>query len=169
MIDPNVRPAVFGDRDVYRRRFEHWASFAHIVKLSDDDAGWLYPGDSHESVMDALLERGVRLAVVTLGADGALAKTAAARVEVASPVVDVVDTVGAGDALGAGLLRWLWANDRLDADAVGGLGRDALSDGLGFAVAVGALQCACAGAAPPTLAEVEAFLGHGTESSMRSQ
>jgi fructokinase len=160
IVDPNIRTAVMGDGDVYRRRFEHWAGFAHVIKLSDADAQWLYPSERPETVIDALLERGVRLAVLTLGADGALAKTATDRVEVESPSVDVVDTVGAGDAFGAGLLRWLWANDGLGAEAVGTIDPDALTDGLGFAAAVGALQCARAGATPPTLAEVEAFLDH---------
>jgi fructokinase len=162
VIDPNVRPAVFGDRAAYRRRLEHWASFAHVIKLSDADAAWLYPGECPEAVVDALLERGVRLAVVTLGADGALAKTPACCVEVAAPGVDVVDTVGAGDAFGAGLLRWLWANDRLDAEAVGNLSGQALTEALGFAAAVGALQCSRAGATPSTLAEVEALLGRSS-------
>jgi fructokinase len=159
VVDPNVRPAVFGDRDAYCRRFEHFASFAHVIKLSDADAEWLYPGQDLETVVDKLLEHGVRLAVLTLGAEGAFAKTTSARVEVASPTIDVVDTVGAGDAFGAGLLRWLWANERLNAEAIGGLDSEALTRGLCFAAAVGALQCGRAGAAPPTLSEVEAFVG----------
>ncbi|MDX6630266.1 MAG: fructokinase [Gaiellales bacterium] len=159
VIDPNVRPAVFGDREIYRRRFERIARFAHVVKLSDADAAWLYPGEDPEAVLDTLLGLGARLAVLTLGAEGALAKTPAGRAEVASPTVDVVDTVGAGDAFGAGLLRWLWTSDRLDADAVGQIDGEALADGLGFAAAMGALQCARAGATPSTLAEVEDFLG----------
>jgi fructokinase len=159
IVDPNVRPAVFGDRDAYRSRFEHFASFAHVIKLSDADAEWLYPGEALETVADTLLERGVRLAVLTLGAEGALAKTSIARAEVSSPAVEVVDTVGAGDAFGAGLLRWLWANERLDAESVGTLDREALTCGLSFAAAVGALQCGRPGASPPTLAEVDAFVG----------
>lgn len=158
VIDPNVRPAVFGSCETYRRRFERFASFAHVVKLSDADARWLYPGEDLEAVVDTVLALGARLAVLTLGADGALAKTPAGRAEIPSPQVDVVDTVGAGDAFGAGLLRWLWASDRLDADSVGEIDGEALSDGLGFAAAMGALQCSRAGATPSTLAEVEAFL-----------
>jgi fructokinase len=158
VIDPNVRPVVFGDPQAYRRRLERWAGFAHVMKLSDADAEWLYPGQSLETVLDALLERGVRLAVVTLGGDGALAKTRSGRANVGTPGVDVVDSVGAGDAFGAGLLRWLWANDRLDAEAVGSLGDEALAEGLAFAAAVGALQCSRTGATPSTLAEVEAFV-----------
>jgi fructokinase len=156
-IDPNVRPAVAGDPAAYRRRLERWAGFAHVIKLSDADAQWLYPDGTPEAVADALLERGVRLVVVTLGADGAFAQTATAHARVASPAVEVVDTVGAGDAFGAAFLHRLWARDRLAVDAVGAVDRDALTDALRFAAAVGALQCARAGATPPTLAEVEEF------------
>ncbi|MDP9257997.1 MAG: carbohydrate kinase [Actinomycetota bacterium] len=162
VIDPNIRPAVFGSCELYRRRFERFASLAHVVKLSDADASWLYPGEDMEVVVDRLVALGARLAVLTLGVDGALAKTQAGRAEVASPRVDVVDTVGAGDAFGAGLLRWLWVSDRLDADAVARIDGEALADGLGFAAAMGALQCSRAGATPSTLAEVEAFLGRMT-------
>jgi fructokinase len=159
VVDPNVRPAVVGDHDAYLARFEHWAGIAHVVKLSDADADWLYPGETAESVAAALLGRGVRLVAVTLGAEGALAATAAGTARVAAPQVDVVDTVGAGDAFGAALLRWLWAHARLDARAIGGLDDEALGAALRFAAAVGALQCARAGAMPPSLAEVEAFVG----------
>jgi fructokinase len=157
VIDPNVRPAVFGDRDDYRRRFERWAGFAHVIKLSDADAAWLYPDEPAEAVLDGILAHGVRLAVVTRGADGALAKSARARAEVASPAVEVVDTVGAGDAFTAGLLRWLWSNGRLDAEAIDDLASEELEDALRLAAAVGALQCSRAGATPPTLAELDSF------------
>ncbi len=162
VVDPNVRPAVFGDRDAYRRRFERWASFAHVIKLSDADAEWLYPGERPEAVLDALLERGVQLAVLTQGDAGALAKSTVDRAGVASPVVAVVDTVGAGDAFGAGLLHWLWATGRLAAKAAGTLDGDALEEGLTFAAAVAALQCCRAGAVPPSLAEVDAFMSAGS-------
>jgi fructokinase len=157
VVDPNVRPAVFGDRDEYRRHFERWATFAHVIKLSDADAAWLYPAEPAENVLDGLLARGVRLAVLTQGADGALARSTVAGAEVASPPVEVVDTVGAGDAFTAGLLRWFWSNGRLAAQAVGALETDELEDALRLAAAVGALQCSRAGATPPTLAELDRF------------
>ena len=157
VVDPNVRPAVFGDRGDYLRRFERWAGFAHVIKLSDADAEWLYPELATEELLDRILAHGTRLVVLTRGADGALAKTASARAEVASPAVEVVDTVGAGDAFIAGLLRWLWSNGRLDAGSVGALGSDELEEAIGLAAAVGALQCSRAGATPPTLAELDRF------------
>ena len=118
MVDPNVRPDVIGDRDVYLARFESWLSCAHIVKLSARDAEWLYPDLGSEACAQRLLSLGARLAVVTLGPDGALAVSGAGEARVASPPVEVVDTVGAGDAFGAGLLRALWVSDALTADSV---------------------------------------------------
>jgi fructokinase len=159
VVDPNVRPAVVEDSEAFRRRFERIAGFAHVVKLSDADATWLYPGERLGSVVDMILARGAQLAVLTRGAEGALAKNCVATVEVASPEVDVVDTVGAGDAFLAGLLRWLWASSSLSAHAVGNLDRDGLTRGLTYAAAVGALQCSQPGAVPPTLTQVGAFLG----------
>jgi fructokinase len=129
-----------------------------VIKLSAADAEWLYPGVPDEGVLDLILERGARLAVLTLGEHGALARSGSGRARSASPQVDVVDTVGAGDAFGAGLLRWLWKTDRLGVRAVGDLDDAELADALAFATAVAALQCTRAGATPPTLDEVETFL-----------
>jgi fructokinase len=158
VIDPNVRPAVFGDPPAYRARFESWAAEAHVLKLSVEDAGWLYPMLATQHVVDRLLELGARLVVLTFGEDGAIARTASGEARSASPPVEVVDTVGAGDAFAAGLLRRLHELGLLDPEAVGRLGEDELADVLRYATVVGALQCARAGAAPPTLDEVERFL-----------
>ena len=65
ILDPNVRPEIFGDVEVYRNRFEHLARFADIVKLSDDDASWIYPGVPLADVLERILEFGPRLAAVT--------------------------------------------------------------------------------------------------------
>jgi fructokinase len=159
VIDPNIRPAACGEREAYVRRFESWCERAHVVKLSDDDAAWLYPGVAPEAVVESVLSRGTRLVLLTLGEHGALARTATADATVPSPPVDVVDTVGAGDAFNAGFLRWLSLADRLDADAVGLLGDTELEEALALAVAVAALQCSRAGAVPPTLDDVEMFVG----------
>ena len=160
MVDPNVRPDVIGDRDAYRVRFESWLVFAHLVKLSARDAEWLYPDLGAEACARRLLSLGARLAVVTLGPDGALAVSGAGEARVVSQPVVVVDTVGAGDAFGAGLLRTLWASDSLDPEAVAFMDDAGLETALSFACAVAALQCSRAGAAPPTLEDVDEFLGY---------
>jgi fructokinase len=157
-LDPNVRPTICGDLDLYRVRFERWLGFAHVVKLSAADASWLYDGLPPAAVCERLVELGARLVVLTLGADGAIAQTASSSTSARPPRVKVVDTVGAGDAFGAGLLQRLWRKDRLDRDGVGRLDDAELADIVSFAAAVAALQSTRAGSSPPTLAEVEALI-----------
>jgi fructokinase len=157
VVDPNVRPAVCGERATYLRRFEAWAEKAHVLKLSDDDAAWLYPDVDEDTAIASLLERGVRLVVLTRGARGALARTSSARARVPAVEVEAVDTVGAGDAFGAGFLRGLWESGALDAVAVGELDEHELGKALSLGATVAALQCMRAGADAPTLAEVQEF------------
>jgi fructokinase len=107
ILDPNIRPAVFGDADAYRTRFERLARRAEVIKLSDDDAAWIYPGLEVEAVVDRLLSLGPRLVALTLGGDGAFAASGAGRARVPGLAVPVADTVGAGDSFGAALLAAL--------------------------------------------------------------
>jgi fructokinase len=159
VIDPNVRPGVHGDRDLYCARFERWVGLAHVVKLSAADASWLYPSLTPTAVCELMVELGARLAVLTLGPNGAIARTATRSTSARHAPMKVVDTVGAGDAFGAGLLRGLWETNRLNRDGVGELDDAELTDVVSFAVAVASLQVARQGSSPPTLAEVEAFMG----------
>jgi fructokinase len=165
VVDPNIRPTVCGDRSEYVQRFEAWSRRAHVLKLSNDDAAWLYPGVPHETVVETLLARGTTLVVLTLGAGGALARTHTARAAVDAPRVHVVDTVGAGDAFGAGLLRRMWEIGRLDVREVGLMGEKELADVVAFAAAVAAIQCSRVGASPPTLDEVEQFLATAAQAA----
>jgi fructokinase len=89
--------------------------------------------------------------VVTRGAEGALVVTADAEVEVPAPRVEVVDTIGAGDAFGGALLAW-WRREELRADALADLG--ALTEATRFACLVAARTCERPGAQPPRLSEL---------------
>lgn len=126
-FDPNIRPALLGDAATERAWFELLAADATVLKLSDEDAAWLYPGDSADAVLDRLLELGATLAVVTTGAAGATLATTRARVAVPSDRVDVVDTVGAGDTYMATLIWQLQDTivtiDALDSSALTRLGQ----------------------------------------------
>lgn len=103
-IDPNIRPALLPERLATRERFEQLVSVADLVKLSDEDASWLYPDASIDHVLDRLLELGVSLAAVTEGERGAVLATSGCRVAVPGVAVDVRDTIGAGDSFTAALL-----------------------------------------------------------------
>jgi fructokinase len=71
-----------------------------------------------------------------------------------APHVEVVDTIGAGDAFGAALLAWLHDHHAIRPDL--SLERAELKAALDFACLAGALTCARAGAEPPWRWEMEA-------------
>ncbi|WP_052850371.1 carbohydrate kinase family protein [Streptomyces avicenniae] len=149
--DLNVRPAVQPDRDAYRAACRALASSVDVLKASDEDLAWLYPGTPPADAARRLLDAGPRLVAVTLGARGALAVTAAHEVRVAAPEVTVVDTVGAGDAFQAALL-----------DAVAGQGGPPTDPGVLSAVlahcaTAASVTCTRPGADPPTRAELAAL------------
>lgn len=105
-LDPNIRPSLLPSRDAVGHTFEALVPLAHVVKLSDEDASWLYPGRSERDVLDLLLESGPSLAAITRGADGCvLATTPGSYVELPAVPTTVVDTIGAGDAFMGALLH----------------------------------------------------------------
>ncbi|HVM00633.1 MAG TPA: nucleoside/nucleotide kinase family protein [Egibacteraceae bacterium] len=153
-LDPNVRPGLVADRDAYRRRFERQVALVDVVKASEEDLAWLYPGVAEEDVVARWLAAGVRLVVVTAGGEGARATTPAGAARVGAPPVAVVDTVGAGDAFTAGVLAHLHDHAALDREAVGALGTDGLAALLDAAAAVAADTCTRPGADPPRRAQL---------------
>ena len=152
MIDPNVRPALVKDADAYRARIKTLMAQSTIVKASDADVAWLYPDTELEAAADEILTSGPRLVVVTLGAMGAFGVGPGTRKRVAAPAVEVVDTIGAGDAFGAALLAWLHDHAGLTTDL--NLGAADLESALEFACLVASLTCTRAGAEPPRRGEL---------------
>lgn len=161
-FDPNARPTLMGHPDQTRPRVEHLVSLADVVKASDEDLAWLYPGESMAEVMRAWMSLGPSLVVVTTGADGAHALLDSTHIEHIAPRrVEVADTVGAGDSFMAGLIGGL-----LDAELLGGpaartrLRADAwpaVAVALRHAVAASAITVSHHGAYAPTPPEVSAF------------
>lgn len=78
-----------------------------MVKASDEDLAWLYPGTTPAQVARNWLDLGPALVVVTMGGQGAFALTRAGRLDVPAPKVAVADTVGAGDSFMSALLDGL--------------------------------------------------------------
>ncbi|WP_375501360.1 carbohydrate kinase [uncultured Jatrophihabitans sp.] len=154
--DPNVRPRLQTDCDDARARIERSLALTDLVKTSEEDVAYLYPGTPVDDVARDWLGRGPTVVVVTRGGDGASAHCAAGDVARAVRAVEMVDTVGAGDAFMTGLLDGLVARGRLSVDGVAALGLDELGDLLDDAGWVAALTCARAGANPPRRAELDA-------------
>ena len=109
VFDPNVRPSIEGDVSLYRSAVEKWISVSDAVKLSEDDLSWLYR-ESELVVVNRWLESGVSLVVVTLGAAGLRAYGEGFVLSVPGALVDLVDTVGAGDTIGAVLVEGVLKN-----------------------------------------------------------
>lgn len=153
MVDPNIRVGLIPDNE-YRERLHAVLAESTIVKASDADLTWLYPDLSYKRAAERLLGEGVAMVVVTLGAEGAFAAHRDFRVSVDAVHVDVVDTIGAGDAFGAGLLAWLHDHGALKPDVC--LEEDELRFAVEFACLAAALTCARAGADPPWRSEMTA-------------
>jgi fructokinase len=155
--DPNARPRLMGEAPAARARVEEYVRHSHVVKVSDEDLTWLAPGEDPEDVAAAWLALGPSIVVVTRGGDGAVALSAAGRVEERAPRITVVDTVGAGDSFMSALLDHLAQADLLGADrrdALRAVGTDELGALLRHAIRVSAITCQRAGANPPTRAEL---------------
>lgn len=153
--DPNVRPSIVPDREVWRRRVATLTAQSHLVKASVDDIQFLHPGAPVESVLKDWLARGAVIAVATMGEAGAIAMTrqgVAARVGARS--VKVIDTVGAGDTFHAALLTWLGEHGRLSPDGVATLSADDLDSLLTFAARAAAITCSRRGADMPRRSEL---------------
>ncbi|MFP3459641.1 carbohydrate kinase [Arthrobacter globiformis] len=160
-FDPNCRPSIITDADYARRQAEKFVTLSDIVKASDEDLAWLYPGvDPLESARRWLKlggAEGPAVVVVTRGAAGPWGITAAGEAEFAAPRVEVADTVGAGDSFMAALLSGVvdrgldGAQNRADLRALPAEGLTAL---LAHASRAAAVTVSRAGANPPTRAEL---------------
>lgn len=156
-FDPNVRPALAGPHRDAVRRVERYVAAAHVVKASDEDLAWLYPDTAATDVARQWAAHGPAVIVVTRGPDGCLAvRRSGSIIERASRPVEVVDTIGAGDAFESGLLSGLADAGGTSARQVEALSDDAMGAVLDRAVLVSAMTCQRAGADPPTRAEYEA-------------
>ena len=149
VFDPNIRPSVQPDRDLYEAAVEKWAALSAVIKVSDDDLAWLFPGQSIDDVANHWINDGAFLVVVTRGADGLVGYTSDGRVEVPGVKVDVVDTVGAGDTVGAVLV------EAIVEKGLTNLTGDNLKATLARAAKAAAITCSRSGAKPPTKLEIE--------------
>jgi len=157
--DPNVRPTVEPDPDVWRRAVSGLVPMSHVIKLSAEDIDYLYRGADPKTLAAQWIRAGARLVVLTRGEFGVSAWTRGVHVQLPAERVTVVDTVGAGDAFQAALLAGLAETRALSPEAIAELDEPALSRILAFAIRAAAVTCSRRGAAPPRRAELPALHG----------
>jgi len=143
VFDPNIRPSVMGDHDLYEAAVEKWAALSSVIKVSDDDMAWLYPGQKYEDVAQRWLNDGAAVVVVTRGSNGIIGFTADGAVEVDGAKITVADTVGAGDTVGAIIVEAMIEKGIL------ALTGDVLKATLHRAAVAAGITCSRKGAQPP--------------------
>jgi len=126
ILDLDYRPSLWGSIDAAREMAVHAISLSTVVVGNRDECEVALGTRDPDAATDALLQSGVRLAIIKLGADGALLATTTERVRIPAIPVDVVCGLGAGDAFGGSLCWGLlneWSLDRIGlyANAAGAL------------------------------------------------
>ena len=151
--DPNIRPALLGSHREAKAIFEELVPLTNVVKLSDEDAQWLYPKKSLAETAAHILGLGAELTVVTRGVQGSQFTTAAANVSIPAVKAKVADTIGAGDSfMSALILGFLTRGTEGFAPAV--------LDQIGHTAAAAAgITIQRPGANPPTLEELNLAIG----------
>ena len=143
VFDPNIRPSVMGDRDLYEAAVEKWAAISSVIKVSDDDLAWLFPSKTVAEVANRWVADGAALVVVTRGANGLIGFTSDGAVEVPGVKIEVADTVGAGDTVGAIVV------EAMVEKGIMSLTGDSLRETLARAARAAAITCSRKGAEPP--------------------
>ena len=159
-LDPNARPSITPDPVSTWAVVRELAALSDLVKLSDEDCEFLRPGIEPVDIAKELLSANrTQCVVITRGGKGALGVSRDAEADVTAPVIEVVDTVGAGDSFMSALLAGLERRGLLGERRLAGLTSEQLHDVVDYAVKAAAITCTRHGADPPTAAEHTAKWG----------
>ncbi|MCF2706521.1 5-dehydro-2-deoxygluconokinase [Arcanobacterium haemolyticum] len=107
VFDMDWRPMFWKDPSEARRRYAGVLEYATVAVGNREECEIAVGESDPDRAADALLERGVELAIVKQGGDGTLAKTADERIEIPVQKCTVVNGAGAGDAFGGSLVHGL--------------------------------------------------------------
>ncbi len=163
-LDPNPRPSIAGGRDRYLARLQRWLGLVDVVKVSTADVEWLHPGANPLDLAQRWLahtaddgvDEGPAAVVITRGAQGAAVVCSAGVIDVVpGGVVDVVDTVGAGDTFVGAMLAAFAAHGVTDRAALARLDEHWWHTALTFAVEAAGIACSRRGADPPWRRELQ--------------
>ncbi|MFM1986100.1 MAG: hypothetical protein RIS18_317 [Actinomycetota bacterium] len=156
IFDPNIRHPLDGQTETeVRMRAKKLASFAHVVKASDEDLNWIFPTLDPKNAAIEIIKSGASLVVITKGKNGAIAIDKQKKsTHIDSVNIEVKDTIGAGDTFGASLITQLLESNILTESALENLNQEQLSQILNNCALTAAITCSRQGANPPFRNEV---------------
>jgi fructokinase len=146
VIDVNCRPAIVADRQRYLDRLHEVLTHTDVVKVSDDDLTFLARDEAPLSAARSLLDRGPSVVLLTTGGGSVTVLTADVERTVPVSPVEVVDTIGAGDAFIGGFCSWWTATGRTRRDLAD---VEVLERAVRAANEVAGVVCTRRGADPP--------------------
>lgn len=147
MIDPNCRLTATPDFDTYRERLDRMMTFADVVKVSVDDVAMLEPAaDSPRDVAQEWARNHDIVVLLTDGPNAVHVVTKRTSLVIDVPQIDIVDTIGAGDALCGAFLAY-WTSRGFSCDELHD--NDLLRAATEYAIDIARLACQRVGADPP--------------------
>ncbi len=155
-FDANLRESFVDDRDAAWALVQDLGSRCTLVKLSDEDALLLRPDADPDAVARDLLAGGrTQLVLLTRGPEGATAFVEGREVHGTTRPVEVVDTVGAGDAFMAATIAQLHDLGVLEPTSEGvPTDEERLARLVAGSIEYAAVTCERRGANPPRRAEL---------------
>ncbi len=153
--DPNLRLMLWDNPDEAKHWIWEVMHFADVVKISDEEWEFITGDVELKNGIERILGLGVKLLVITLGERGCYYTNGVAEGSIDGIDVNVVDTLGAGDAFVAAMLSKLMQHEN-----VSDIKNDQLNEIMQYANTAGALATKKVGVIPslPTHAEIKQFL-----------
>ena len=114
--DPNYRAPLWDSKEAAIEGMRSVVSYVDVMKISDEETALLTDIVEPEGAAKKIVDMGVSVVAVTLGAEGALVCTKEGSVVVPGFKADMVDTTGAGDSFWGGFLKCLLDSGKRPAD-----------------------------------------------------
>lgn len=107
VFDMDWRPVFWDSVDLAKQRYSEALEYTDVAVGNREECEIAVGESDPDRAADALLERGVKIAIVKKGAEGSLAKTADERLEIPVLPTTVINGAGSGDAFGGSLIHGL--------------------------------------------------------------
>ena len=151
-LDPNIRQTLIENSDTFRERFKRLLKSTNILKLSNEDLSWIYPGRTQQNAINQLQSQtSAELIVLTKGAEGAECWTSEFHVVMPNHKnIKMLDTIGAGDTFMATMLAFCISSKLLLPGSIKAPDENQINCLLKRCITAALLNCSKIGCDPPT-------------------